>query len=90
MNTVLKTFNYLFSVICSYGPNSQEVKEKVEELDSDIGYLLEKLEAAGISDDINIIITSDHGELFSTHRHSNIKYFVRCKAVFYNISKIEK
>ena len=44
-----------------FGPESKEIIEKVEELDGDIGYLLQKLEENGLLDDVNLIITSDHG-----------------------------
>ena len=44
-----------------YGPESMNITKKIEELDADIGYLLEKLKEKYILDDLNIIITSDHG-----------------------------
>ena len=45
----------------------------MEELDSDIGYLLEKFEDGGLIDNINIIITSDHG-LLATHLHFQVVF----------------
>ncbi|REL24788.1 alkaline phosphatase family protein [Rhodohalobacter sp. SW132] len=45
----------------SYGPNSPEVDEAVVEADRLLGYLVEKIEEAGLTDHINILITSDHG-----------------------------
>ncbi|MCF7807681.1 MAG: ectonucleotide pyrophosphatase/phosphodiesterase [Candidatus Marinimicrobia bacterium] len=44
-----------------YSPESQEVKNMVEYLDSLIGDFLTKLEALTIADQINVIVTSDHG-----------------------------
>ena len=44
-----------------FGPESSDIIEKVKELDGDIGYLLGKLEENDLLDDMNIIITSDHG-----------------------------
>lgn len=44
-----------------FGPDSQEVTDKIAQLDGDVGYLLEQLEKADMLDDINLIITSDHG-----------------------------
>ena len=64
-----KTYRYEF--ISRFGPNSVQVREKVEDLDADIGYLLNKLEDAGLIDNINIIITSDHGVLT---KHSKYMY----------------
>ena len=44
-----------------YGPDSQEVLQKLEEIDQAIGYLFKKLKDKKLLDDMNIIITSDHG-----------------------------
>lgn len=45
----------------NFGPESPNITEKIQELDGDIGYLLKKLEDNDLLDDMNIIITSDHG-----------------------------
>ena len=44
-----------------FGPESDQMLEQLIELDKDIGYLLQKLEEKDILDDVNLIITSDHG-----------------------------
>ncbi|XP_059153949.1 ectonucleotide pyrophosphatase/phosphodiesterase family member 5-like [Physella acuta] len=44
-----------------FGPNSSEVINQIKYLDSAIGYLLSKFEENDLLDDVNIIITSDHG-----------------------------
>ncbi|XP_064603671.1 ectonucleotide pyrophosphatase/phosphodiesterase family member 5-like [Liolophura sinensis] len=44
-----------------YGPNSTNLVKKIKELDGVLGYLINKLKKHGIWDDINIIVTSDHG-----------------------------
>lgn len=44
-----------------YGPDSPEVLQKLEEIDQAIGYLFQKLKNNTLLDDMNIIITSDHG-----------------------------
>ncbi|CAL1538027.1 unnamed protein product [Lymnaea stagnalis] len=44
-----------------YGPNSDEVVKQILNADHIIGYLLKKLEDSDLLDDLNIIITSDHG-----------------------------
>ena len=45
----------------TYGPISDEVDQAMQECDSNIGYLLDQLEMIGMLDDVNIIITADHG-----------------------------
>lgn len=44
-----------------YGPNSPQVAATIGKLNNDIGYLIEKLDEAGIWPNVNIIIVSDHG-----------------------------
>ncbi len=44
-----------------FGPNSQQVKQKVMELDSLVGYFLSEISKLEINGRINIIVTSDHG-----------------------------
>lgn len=45
----------------TYGPNSQELREKVQEMDKALGYLLDKLEEKKLTSVVNLILTSDHG-----------------------------
>ncbi|KAI8481022.1 Bis(5'-adenosyl)-triphosphatase enpp4 [Branchiostoma belcheri] len=44
-----------------YGPDSQNVTRKMAELDGVLQYLLQKVEDAGLSEQLNIIVTADHG-----------------------------
>ncbi len=44
-----------------FGPNSAEVEASFEAIDAEIGVLLAGLAERGLSDQINIMITSDHG-----------------------------
>ena len=44
-----------------YGPESDEVTETIQRCDNITGYLISRLEETGIFNDLNIIITSDHG-----------------------------
>ncbi|XP_076802715.1 ectonucleotide pyrophosphatase/phosphodiesterase family member 5-like [Clavelina lepadiformis] len=44
-----------------YGPESPEVTEMIGQCDSITGYLLDKLSENNLYEDVNIIITSDHG-----------------------------
>jgi ectonucleotide pyrophosphatase/phosphodiesterase family protein 5 len=45
----------------TYGPYSNEIKEILLKCDQIIGYLIEKLKELKLFDNMNIIITSDHG-----------------------------
>ncbi|XP_053270267.1 ectonucleotide pyrophosphatase/phosphodiesterase family member 7 [Pleuronectes platessa] len=45
----------------SYGPDSPEVREMVQQVDRTIGYIRGKIQDHGLTDRLNIIITSDHG-----------------------------
>jgi predicted AlkP superfamily pyrophosphatase or phosphodiesterase len=44
-----------------YGPYSTQMKEKLQELDNDLGYLVKQLQDHHLFDKLNVIITSDHG-----------------------------
>ncbi|RTE86931.1 MULTISPECIES: ectonucleotide pyrophosphatase/phosphodiesterase [Gammaproteobacteria] len=44
-----------------FGPESAEVAQAIEHVDGEIGYLMHELEAMGIADEVNIMISSDHG-----------------------------
>ena len=44
-----------------YGPNSKEVANAVMNLDHVAGYLVEELKKRNLFDQVNIILTSDHG-----------------------------
>ncbi|MEN8118722.1 MAG: ectonucleotide pyrophosphatase/phosphodiesterase [Bacteroidota bacterium] len=44
-----------------YGPDSEEMKSKIQYLDSILGYLTQGLSKLEYTDQINLIITSDHG-----------------------------
>jgi ectonucleotide pyrophosphatase/phosphodiesterase family protein 5 len=44
-----------------YGPESEEMKNKLIELDNHLGYLIDQLKTNHLFDKLNIIITSDHG-----------------------------
>jgi ectonucleotide pyrophosphatase/phosphodiesterase family protein 5 len=43
------------------GPDSPEIFEKVKEMDSLLGYIVAKLEHNNLWDNMNVIVTSDHG-----------------------------
>lgn len=44
-----------------YGTESDSVRTAVSEVDGVIGYLLDEIERIGAGDEVNVIITSDHG-----------------------------
>lgn len=43
------------------GPFSEQTKQKIEQLDQMIGYMLGKLKTYGLMDSVDILILSDHG-----------------------------
>ena len=54
-----------------YGPNSSDVNSSIEKIDETIGQLIDGLRSRGIYNNINIIITTDHG-MASTSKDSVI------------------
>lgn len=54
-------FSHVDSRGHSYGPNSPEVDEAVVNADSLLGYLMEQIETKGLTNTVNILVTSDHG-----------------------------
>ncbi|XP_071090692.1 glycerophosphocholine cholinephosphodiesterase ENPP6-like [Haliotis cracherodii] len=44
-----------------FGPESQEVKDKVAYMDEILGYLVQKLRDNDLENEVNVIVTSDHG-----------------------------
>ncbi|XP_034564233.1 ectonucleotide pyrophosphatase/phosphodiesterase family member 7-like [Notolabrus celidotus] len=44
-----------------YGPDSQERREMVKQVDRTVGYIRETIQDHGLTDKLNIIITADHG-----------------------------
>ena len=44
-----------------YGPKSKETEAKVKELDKLVGYLMNRISSLADSEQINLIVTSDHG-----------------------------
>ena len=44
-----------------YGPDSNEIIKKVEEMDTLLGYIVQQFENNGLWDTVNVIVTSDHG-----------------------------
>ncbi|GAA6226510.1 ectonucleotide pyrophosphatase/phosphodiesterase family member 7-like [Lates japonicus] len=45
----------------SFGPDSPERREMVQQVDRTIGYIRDKIQDHGLTDRLNIIITADHG-----------------------------
>lgn len=44
-----------------FGPNSEETREALREVDQRIGDLIRRLEETGVYDEINIVVLGDHG-----------------------------
>lgn len=54
-------FNLVDHAGHDYGPNSPETDMAIERADSLLGYLLDGMDAHGLTDKLNLIVTSDHG-----------------------------
>jgi predicted AlkP superfamily pyrophosphatase or phosphodiesterase len=54
-------FEDVDSAAHDFGPESREVRDAVARVDRYLGRLLGGLERRGIDDDVNIVLTSDHG-----------------------------
>ena len=60
------------------GPDSPEVNEKVKYVDSLVGDLMEKISRLPIADQINLIVTSDHGMAkISTEKYVDLTDYVQ-------------
>ncbi|XP_001380296.2 ectonucleotide pyrophosphatase/phosphodiesterase family member 7 [Monodelphis domestica] len=66
-----------------YGPESQERKDMVLQVDRTVGYLRESIDMYNLTDNLNLIITSDHGmttvlknasDLVEFHEFSNFTF----------------
>lgn len=44
-----------------YGPESQQRKDMVMQVDRTVGYLRDSIRSSGLEDSLNLIVTSDHG-----------------------------
>uniref|UniRef100_A0A668AEY2 Ectonucleotide pyrophosphatase/phosphodiesterase 7, tandem duplicate 2 n=1 Tax=Myripristis murdjan TaxID=586833 RepID=A0A668AEY2_9TELE len=44
-----------------YGPDSPERRDMVKQVDRTVGYIRDKIQEHGLTDQLNIIITTDHG-----------------------------
>ncbi|MDZ7758471.1 alkaline phosphatase family protein [Rhodohalobacter sp.] len=54
-------FSFVDSQGHRYGPDSPEVDEAVKEMDTLLGYFMEKMDEVGLSEELNMILVSDHG-----------------------------
>lgn len=61
MDFVALYFNEPDSTGHYHGPQSQEVADKVREMDGVLGLILDGLDVRNFSDFVNVIVTSDHG-----------------------------
>lgn len=54
-------FSFVDSRGHRFGPDSPEIVEAIQLADDLVGYLIEKMEEAGLSNNTNLMIVSDHG-----------------------------
>lgn len=66
-----------------YGPNSTEVKTMVEKMDTLLGYVVKKLDDAGLWSSVNVIVTSDHGmtEIDIPNKNIDLLNYVHASAI---------
>ncbi|XP_006886399.1 PREDICTED: ectonucleotide pyrophosphatase/phosphodiesterase family member 7 [Elephantulus edwardii] len=65
-----------------FGPESEERKTMVRQVDRTVGYLRERIEQSGLAGSLNLIITSDHGmttvnksgQLVEFHKFPNFSF----------------
>lgn len=55
-----------------FGPDSPEVAQAIQKVDSGLGYLRQRLNETNLLDKVNIIITSDHGMIAADKGFVNI------------------
>ncbi|KKO45313.1 phosphodiesterase [Arsukibacterium ikkense] len=78
-----------------YGPASKEVAEALEHVDNELAYLVAELTELGLFDQVNLIISSDHGmaevdqrkhivldSLFSANLAQNVRYSREIVSIF--------
>ena len=61
LNFAVLYFNEPDEIGHVHGPYSSEIKECLEEFDNLIGYMAKNMIRLGLFDELNIILTSDHG-----------------------------
>ncbi|XP_025096300.1 bis(5'-adenosyl)-triphosphatase enpp4-like isoform X2 [Pomacea canaliculata] len=61
MSFVAMYFNEPDTMSHKYGPDSQQVADKVREMDGVLGKILDTMDAKNLSDSVNVIVVSDHG-----------------------------
>ncbi|XP_062581552.1 ectonucleotide pyrophosphatase/phosphodiesterase family member 5-like [Saccostrea cucullata] len=44
-----------------YGPDSEQIVQKIQEMDGILGYILDSLEKNSLTDKVNLVLVSDHG-----------------------------
>lgn len=66
-----------------FGPTSTQVKDKVKEMDGILGYITEKFNENSLWDNVNVLVTSDHGmaEIDYSKRHIDISNYINMTAV---------
>ncbi|KAJ8032800.1 Ectonucleotide pyrophosphatase/phosphodiesterase family member 7 [Holothuria leucospilota] len=61
LDLVLLYFNYPDFVLHSYPIENEHSIQSVKDVDEQIGYLFQLIDQRGLSDEVNVIIVSDHG-----------------------------
>lgn len=66
-----------------FGPDSQQVKDKVKEMDNLLGYIVQQFDAKHLWESVNVIVTSDHGmtEIDVENKHIDLLNYVDGHAI---------
>lgn len=70
-----------------YGPDSPEIHEMVKQVDRTVGYIRHSAEQHGLTDHLNIIITSDHG-MTSIYRNGLVEEITLYKIPGFSFSDL--
>uniref|UniRef100_A0A3Q2CL36 Ectonucleotide pyrophosphatase/phosphodiesterase 7 n=1 Tax=Cyprinodon variegatus TaxID=28743 RepID=A0A3Q2CL36_CYPVA len=70
-----------------YGPDSQERKDMVKQVDRTVGYIRDSAEKHGLTERLNIIITADHG-MTTIYRSAQLEEITLSKIPGFNFSDV--
>ena len=66
-----------------FGPNSNQVLDKVKYMDGILGYIIQKLNESNLLETVNLLITSDHGmtDIDPRNRHIDLSEHIDVSAI---------
>lgn len=70
-----------------YGPDSEQRREMVKQVDRTVGYIRQSAEQHGLTDSLNIIITADHG-MTTVYRNGEVDEITLSKIPGFSFSDL--